>query len=102
MSNIAVSFEYTKLKKELSDLVFEYESLKNQICPSLEREYILNFGLLEYNIYKKDFEIDKIKAKIKLIQKEINHQNQVDIKVIDEKLELKFKDYNKKLKESMD
>lgn len=30
MSNIAVSFEYTKLKKELSDLVFEYESLKNQ------------------------------------------------------------------------
>ncbi|OWT32560.1 hypothetical protein BGI41_07055 [Methanobrevibacter sp. 87.7] len=94
--------EYVKLKEELEDLIFEYESLNNQICPNLKEEYIFHFGLLEYNIHSKEVEIDKIKFKLKLIQKAINNEEKINISLINKKVEEEFEKYTQRLNESIE
>lgn len=46
--SIIISPEFKKLKNELSDLILIHHELLLQICPNIEREYLLNFGSLEY------------------------------------------------------
>ena len=99
---IIVHPEVSKLKEELTNVIYSYEELVNQICPELERNYVLQFGLLEYTLYKKDVEIDKLKMKLRLIQKELNNQNPVDLDSIERILKEKFKEYEENLIKSMD
>lgn len=99
--SLIVHSEYKKLKDHLSDLVYEYEDLINHICPNLEREYLINFGIFEYELYKKELELNKLKLKLKLLQIEINHQNVIDLEKIDRQVLEKFKEYERNLKNSM-
>lgn len=94
--------EYERLKSQLTNLIFEHDNLVNQICPSIERNYVMQFGFLEYTLYKKEYEVDKLKMKLRLIQKEINNQNEVNIEEIDKIIKVKFADFEKKLTQSMD
>ena len=100
--SLTVHFEYEKLKNQLTDLVYEYEDLRNHICPNIEREYLINFGIYEYELYKKELELNKLKLKLKLLQIEINHENELDLVEIDEKVLKKYKEYEMNLKSSMD
>ena len=94
--------EVEKLKDRLSQLIFEYDYLINQICPEIERHYVLEFGLFEYELYKLELKIDKLKRKIQLIQIEINHENEVDLNKIDEILAREFEEYEKQLQAQID
>ena len=94
--------EVEKLKDQLSQLIFEYDYLINQICPKIERQYVLEFGLFEYELYKLELKIDKLKRKIQLIQIEINHENEVDLNKIDEILAREFEEYEKQLQAQVD
>ena len=94
--------EVEKLKDQLSQLIFEYDYLINQICPEIERQYVLEFGLFEYELYKLELKIDKLKRKIQLIQIEINHENEVDLNKIDEILAHEFEEYEKQLQAQID
>jgi hypothetical protein len=94
--------EVEKLKDRLSQLIFEYDYLINQICPKIERQYVLEFGLFEYELYKLELKIDKLKRKIQLIQIEINHENEVDLNKIDEILAREFEEYEKQLQAQVD
>ena len=88
--------EVEKLKERLSQLIFEYDYLINQICPKIEIEYVLEFGLFEYELYKLELKIDKLKRKIQLIQIELNHENEIDLNKIDEILARELKKNEKK------
>ena len=73
-----------------------------QICPNIEKEYVLNFGLLEFKLYKKDLELSKLKRKLQLIQIERNNGQSIDINKINKKVEEEFKEYNENLKKHLD
>ncbi len=94
--------ESIKLKEKLSDLLLEYESLTSQICPNIEQEYPLNFGFLEFELYKKDLKLSKLKRKLSLIQIQINNEEKVDINSINRKLKEEFKEYENNLRKHMD
>ncbi|ADC47518.1 hypothetical protein mru_1668 [Methanobrevibacter ruminantium M1] len=99
--SMIVHSEYKKLKDHLYDLVYEYEDLINHICPNIEMEYLLKFGIYEYELYKKELELNKLKFKLKLLQTEINHQNELDLNEIDKKVIDKYTEYANNLKNSM-
>ena len=94
--------EVTKLKEKLTQLIFEYDNLMDHICPEIERRYVLEFGMCEYSLYKVELEIDKLKRKLKLIQIEINHEHEIDLAKIEEKLSQEFEEYERKLQGQID
>ena len=99
--SIIIHPQYQQLKNKLSELIFEYNDLKFHICPLIEIKYVKNFGELEYELYKKDVEISKLKRKLNLIQIEINNGNKIDMEKIDQQLEEEFLDYELNLIEQM-
>ena len=99
--SMIVHSEYEKLKDYLSNLIYEYEDLINHICPNIEMEYLLKFGIYEYELYKKELELNKLKFKLKLLQTEINHQNDIDLNEINKKVLDKYTEYENNLKNSM-
>lgn len=100
--SLIVHPEVNKLKEQLTQLIFEYDNLIGHVCPDLERKYVLEFGLYEYELYKKELEIDKLKRKIQLIRIEINHENKVNINEIERKLNKEFEEYEKQLQAQFD
>lgn len=99
--SIIIHPEFLKLKKELSDLIYELEELQNQICPNIEQEYILKFGFLEYELYKKDLKLNKLKRKLQLIQIQINNEDLIDLELIKKILNDEFEEYENNLKKQM-
>lgn len=94
--------EVTKLKERLTQLIFEYDNLMDHVCPEIERKYVLEFGTYEYSLYKVELEIDKLKRKLKLIQIEINHENEIDLSRIEKKVSKEFEEYEKQLQNQID
>ena len=100
--SLIVHPEVTKLKEKLTQLIFEYDNLMDHICPEIERRYVLEFGTYEYSLYKVELEIDKLKRKLKLIQTEINHENEIDMDKIEEKVSKEFEEYEKQLQDQIE
>ena len=100
--SIIIHPEYKRLKNKLSNLILECETLKFQICPELERRYLINFGILEFELYKKDVELAKLKRKLQLIQIQINHELEIDIDEINERLDEEFDEYEENIKKQME
>lgn len=98
--SIIIHPEFEKLKNRLSDLIIEYDELVFKICPNIEAEYLLNFGFLEYDLYKKDVELSKIKRKFQLMRIQVNNQETIDIDFINEVLDEEFIEYGKKIKKT--
>lgn len=94
--------EVTKLKEQLSQLIFEYDNLLTHVCPEIEMRYVLEFGLYEYRLYELELKIDKLKRKLQLIQIEINHENEIDLAKIEEIVNAEFEEYEKQLKDQID
>lgn len=94
--------EFEKLKNKLSELLLEFQELTLHICPNIEREYLLNFGLLEHELYKKDVELSILKRKLRLLYIQINSQEEVNLVLIDEALKKEFIEYEKNIKIQMD
>lgn len=100
--SIIISPEFKKLKNELSDLILIHHELLLQICPNIEREYLLNFGSLEYELYRKDVKLSMLKRKLQLIRIQINNEEEIDIELIDEIVEEEFSKYKENIKKHMD
>ena len=99
---IIIHPEVNKLKEKLSQLIFEYDSLISHACPEIERNYVLEFGIYEYKLYKFELEINKLKRKIQLIQIEINHENAIDLSKIEKILDNEFEEYEKQIQAQID
>lgn len=100
--SLIVHPEVTKLKEKLTQFIFEYDNLMDHICPEIERRYVLEFGTYEYSLYKVELEIDKLKRKLKLIQTEINHENEIDMDKIEEKVSKEFEEHEKQLQDQIE
>lgn len=100
--SIIVHPEYENLKNRLSELIFEYNELKLQICPNLENMYVKQFGLLEYNLYKKDVELSKLKRKLQLMQIKINNEEKIDMSQINRQVKEEFSEYEKNIDKQME
>ena len=87
--SLIVHPEVTKLKEKLSQLILEYDNLIDHICPEIERIYVLAFGRYEYELYKIELEIDRLKRKLQLIQIEINNENEIDLDKIEKMVKIK-------------
>ena len=55
----------------------------SHVGPEIERQYVLEFGIFEYELYNLELKIDKLKRKLQLIQIEINHGNSFDLDKIE-------------------
>ncbi len=100
--SLIVHPEYKKLKDRLSNLIIEHELLKSQICPELERRYLINFGVIEVELYKRDVLLSKLKRELQLIMIQINNESEIDMDLINEKLEKEFEEYEENIQKQID
>ena len=96
--SIIVHPEVQKLKDRLAELIYEHENLISHLCPLIERRYVLEFGIYEYELYLLEFDISKLKRKLQLMKMEINHENKIDLEKIDNILSEEFEEYEQQLK----
>lgn len=89
--------EVARLRTELSMLVLERDDLLYQQCRSIEAEYMLAFGALQYKVYETECAILRAKRKIELIQAQINRQQNPDLAEIEKTLEEEFAAYTARL-----
>lgn len=108
MSDIILSPEYEnlrneidKLHKDLTALIMEKDELVYHICPSIESDYMLKIGTLEYKAFEFQCKILRLKRKIELIQQKFNRQEAVILPLIEEQLDKEYTEYEVKLKEKL-
>ncbi len=108
MDNIILSSEYEKLQneidklhKELTAMIMEKDELIYHICPSIESDYMIKIGMLEYKAFEVQCNILRIKRKIELIQQKFNRQEAVILPLIEEQLDKEYAEYEAKLKEKL-
>ncbi len=108
MSQIIEFQEYKKakdriqeLRNALEELIFERDHLKFVVCENLKIEYLLEFGNLEYRIYKAYCEYLRLRRKRELIQAKKNRQEKIKMKEIENQLDEEFVEYTKKLTEKI-
>lgn len=94
--------EVTSLKDQISQLIFQYDNLMSHVGPEIERQYVLEFGIFEYELYNLELKIDKLKRKLQLIQIEINHGNSIDLDKIEKILDEEFEEYEKQVQAQID
>lgn len=94
-----VKTEIEELREKLSLIILERDNLRYVICKNIENKYLLTLGSLEYRAYNKMVEYLRIKRKVELIQKAINHQEEADIDNIETILDDEFTAYKEKLEE---
>lgn len=91
--------ETDRLREELCALVLERDTLTLVECKNIETLYLLAVGGLEYSAYEAEVEVARLKRKTEMIQARINRQEPVDLERIEERLELEFAEYKKRLNE---
>ena len=99
--NLTIHPQVKKLKEELSQLIFSYDELQYHICPNIEQEYLVKFGVIEYEVYKTEVELNILKRKYQLLQIKANNEEKINIKQIETQLKKEFMDYEKSLKKQM-
>lgn len=90
-----------ELKKTLADLVFEKDNLEFVICEYIKTQYMLNFGSLEYKLYKAYCKYLRLRRKKEMIQAKKNRQESIDIESIENDLDYEFAEYKKILDEKI-
>lgn len=90
-----------ELKNTLEELIFERDHLKFVVCENLKAEYLLEFGSLEYRIYKAYCEYLRLRRKRELIQAKKNRQEKIEMDEIEKQLDEEFVEYKKKLNEKI-
>lgn len=89
--------EINELKKNLEDFFVERDHLLFVICENIETEYMLNFGSLEYSLYKAYCDFLRLRRKKDMIQAKKNRKETIEIDAIEDVLDDEFIEYKKKL-----
>ena len=96
-----VKSEVEKLRTELSMLFLEQDELRLVECPNIEMAYMLALGGLEYKVYEAQCAYLRLRRKTEMIQARINRQEPVDLKAIDDTLDIEFTEFREKLNEQI-
>jgi len=89
--------EIKSLKSELAKLISERDLLENTVKKNLEALYAAKIGINEFNLFKIECEIARLKRKIELFQQKINHGEKVDIADIDDQLNIEYEKWDKEM-----
>ena len=102
-TNITRSPEYREkldtpesLSSELAKLISERDILENTVKKNLEALYPAKIGN-EFTLFKTECEIARLKRKIKLFQKKINHGEKFNILEIENQLNEEYKKWDKEM-----
>ncbi|MDO5726065.1 MAG: hypothetical protein Q4P29_07210 [Tissierellia bacterium] len=89
--------EVAKLKAELAALVLEHDELKYVVCKNIETKYLLELGTFIFKVYEAECEYLRLKRKSELIQANINREEAIDLKRIENILDEELIEYKKKM-----
>lgn len=105
MASIEIHPKYKKmlkkldnLKEQLSVIIEDKEYLIYHKAVYLKTEYINKVGKLEYELFKLECNISRIKRKIDMVQAAINLQESINEAEIDEELDKEYEEYIEELK----
>lgn len=93
----ALQYEIEKLHQEFIEAVLVKDELLYVQNPNIMTEYMLKVGYLEVELFELECEFAMLKRKKALIQRYINHQEEIDWPTIDTILEIEFKEYQQKI-----
>ena len=103
-TNITQCPEYKKklnllgsLRSELAKLISERDLLENTIKKNLEALYATKIGVNEFTLFKTECEIARLKRKIELFQKKINHGEKFDVQKIENQLDSEYIKWEKEM-----
>jgi hypothetical protein len=106
MQNIILNIEYEQLlneiktlRDEIGNLFEEKDFLVHHTCKLLNAEYIKKIGFLEYEAFKCQCEVLRLKRNLSLIQTKINRQEPIDEDEIKTQLDIEYSEYIKKMEE---
>ena len=90
------------LKTELAGLISERDHLENTVRKNLEALYATKIGVNEYDQFKIECEVARLKRKIELFQKKINHGEKFDAAKIDNQLDEEYKKWERQMSDMLD
>ncbi|MGI6109670.1 MAG: J domain-containing protein [Eubacteriaceae bacterium] len=90
------------LREELTRLYQEMDTLVLIECRRIEMSYMLQVGGLEYQAYKLECGVLRLKRKMQLIQAKKNRQEKVDPASIEQTLDHEFAEYQESLNDQLD
>lgn len=106
MADIAPSALFAKLKQEvellrteLAMVVLERDDLVLRKCKNIEMQYWLIFADLIYKFQTAENDYLRLKRKLELLQAKVNRQEKVDIKKIEEHLDIEMAEYDRKVQQ---
>jgi archaellum component FlaC len=85
------------LRDEVAKLIFEKDFLVSRRIPHLLNLYTLKFGARECEIFELETRILMLRRQIELVQVEINHQRELDLEEILQRVETMFEDNAQKI-----
>ena len=83
-----------RMRTELSILILKRDDLNLQVGRNLEMKYLLIFGALEYEEYEAECSMRRAKRKLELATMCRNRGKKIDIKAIEERLDIEFHQYS--------
>lgn len=97
----ALKEETEKLRSRASALITERDDLVFRVCPMTDTLYQVQFGPLEYKVYKAQCQYLRLKRKSEIILPMIRNGEDIDLKKIEADLDNEFKKYTSILKERL-
>lgn len=90
-----------ELKKDISLLIEEKDTLTYTVCKNIETAYMLAVGGLEYKVYEAECLYRRLRRKLQLIRRKTNRQEQIELAEIESQLDGEMEEYRKILSARM-
>lgn len=91
--------EHDELKKLFSDLFMQKQHMELHDKPLLIALYLQKIGYKEYNLYRLNVELAKLKQRLALMQAYVNRNEKPDIEKVNKEVEIQFVEYQKKIEQ---
>ena len=87
----------TSLKSELAKLICDRDIAENTVKKNLEALYVTKIGKNEYELFALECQAARLRRKIQLMQKSINHGRQINAALIEKQLDIEYEEWEAKI-----
>lgn len=88
---------HDELKKQFSELFMQKQNMELHEKPLLIALYLQKIGYKEYNLYRLNVELAKLKQRLALMQAYVNRSEKPHIEKVNKEIEIQFAEYQKKI-----
>lgn len=85
------------LKSELAKLICDRDIAENTVKKNLEALYVTKVGKNEYELFALECQAARLRRKIQLMQKAINHGRQINALLIEKQLDIEYEEWEAKI-----